>query len=130
MSKKFGKILFLSAAAASVAAAALYFVRKREAALDEPIEDDYDDFSIDDEEDSDVPANYVPLNSDAPEGTPADSAENPPVESAPAENAAPESNSFTPLAEQVAKAAETAEESEEFFDEEDGSEEEPPISES
>lgn len=49
MSKKFGKILFLSAAAASVAAAALYFVRKREAALDEPMEDDYDDFSIDDD---------------------------------------------------------------------------------
>ena len=42
-----------------------------------------------------------------------------------------EASSFTPLAEQVAHAAGNAEESvEEFFDEEDCSEEEPPIQES
>lgn len=152
MSKKFRKLLFLSAAVASATAAVCYFVRKKESALDEPEEDDYDDFSDDTEKDSDGSTNYVPLNNDTPEAASADSAEvgNTSEESVPAENAAEEtvsaeaapseepsgekaseSASFTPLAEQVAQAAEKAEESvEEFFDEDDSSEEEPPISES
>lgn len=144
MSKKFRKLLFLSAAVASATAAVCYFVRKREIEQDEPEEDDYDDFSDDEENDSDHSRSYVPLNSDAGEAPAAkeDSAEKnvseEPAGSAvadtpAAEAAAPEkeASSFTPLAEQVAHAAGNAEESvEEFFDEEDCSEEEPPIQES
>ncbi len=118
MSKKFRKALFLTAAVGSAAGALLYFARKKLSLPDEH-EEDYDDFSDDAEKDSDSSRSYVPLNSDTTEQT---------VTEEPSSDT-PETDSFTPLAEQVAeeKAEETVEE---FFDEEDSSEEEPPITES
>ncbi len=131
MSKKFGKLLFLTAAAASAAAAVVYFMRKKEAAHNDT-DDDYDDFSDAETEDSQKSRNYVPLNSE--DGKPSDesaSSESPSEEAETCCEAAPEEtqkDSFTPLAEQVAQSTETAEEAvEEFFDEEDSSDEEPPI---
>ena len=67
MSKKFRKLLFFSAAAASAAAAVCYFVRKKESAVNELEEDDYDDFSDDTEKDHDNSGSYVPLSPDTAE---------------------------------------------------------------
>lgn len=113
MAKKFGKFLLFTAAVASAAAAACYFLQKKDSVDAAPEDDDYDDFSEDLDADTDVSQNYVPL-------TP---------ESKTAEKPEEQKDSFTPLSETVAQAAEKAEETvEEFFDEEDPSDEEPPIS--
>ena len=134
MSKKFAKLLVFSAAIGSAIGAVYYFARKKDAERDSA-EDDYDDFSEENEKESDS-RSYVPLN---PEGQ-AEGKESaaPAQEEAPADsNCAAQDTSdasagqdgFTPLAEQVADTAQKAEESvEEFFDEEDSTDEEPPIS--
>ena len=134
MAKKFGKLLLVSAAIGSAIGAVYYFARKKDAERDSA-EDDYDDFSEENEKESDS-RSYVPLN---PEGQ-AEGKESaaPAQEEAPADsNCAAQDTSdasagqdgFTPLAEQVADTAQKAEESvEEFFDEEDSTDEEPPIS--
>lgn len=117
MAKKFGKFLLFTAAVGTAAAAACYFVQKKENQDATPEDEDYDDFSEDLDEDAGTSHNYVPLNH---ESKPA---------SEPEKDAEPEKeeDAFTPL-EQVAKAAEKTEESvEEFFDEEDDIAEEPPI---
>lgn len=114
MAKKFGKFLLFTAAVGSAAAAVYYYMQKKEAVSTVPEDEDYDDFSEDldeAEEPADASRNYVPLT---PEGKPEK-----------------ESGTFTPL-EQVAKPAEEATEKagetvEEFFDDEDSSDEEPPI---
>lgn len=123
----------VSAAIGSAIGAVYYFARKKDAERDSA-EDDYDDFSEENEKESDS-RSYVPLN---PEGQ-AEGKESaaPAQEEAPADsNCAAQDTSdasagqdgFTPLAEQVADTAQKAEESvEEFFDEEDSTDEEPPI---
>ena len=133
MAKKFGKLLLVSAAIGSAIGAVYYFARKKDAERDSA-EDDYDDFSEENEKESDS-RSYVPLN---PEGQ-AEGKESaaPAQEEAPADsNCAAQDTSdasagqdgFTPLAEQGADTAKKAEESvEEFFDEEDSTDEEPPI---
>lgn len=119
MAKKFGKVLLITAAIGSAVGAICYFLKKKDAAQDTE-EEDYDDFAEKKENTCAKSSNYVPLNPEtkADDEKPSDSDE--------AKEEA--SDSFTPLAEHVAQAAEKAEETvEEFFDEEDGSEEEPPI---
>lgn len=123
MAKKLGKIVLFTAAVASVATAVYYFMQKKEREKDIAEEEDFDDFSDDTDKTSESSRNYVPLNSDAPaEETETDSA---------SESETPEKEpegTFTPLSEQVSQAADkTVETVEEFFDEEDGSDEEPPI---
>ena len=122
MAKKFGKLLLVSAAIGSAIGAVYYFARKKDAERDSA-EDDYDDFSEENEKESDS-RSYVPLN---PEGQ-AEGKESsaPAQEEAPADsNCAAQDTSdasagqdgFTPLAEQVADTAQKAEESvEEFFE--------------
>lgn len=113
MAKKFGKFLLFTAAIGSAAAAAYYFLQKKDSADTAPEDDDYDDFSEDLDTDTNTAQNYVSL-------TP---------EPAKAEESEASKDGFTPLSETVAQAAEKVEETvEEFFDEEDPSEMEPPIS--
>lgn len=120
MAKKFGKFLLFTAAVGTAAAAAYYFVRKKEADLAtfQDDDDDYDDFS--DYDDADASRSYVPLNMDGQDTAEAntDSVEADVV------------TEFTPLADQIAQDTEDKSEEviEEFFDEEDSSDEEPPIS--
>lgn len=129
MAKKFGKLLVFSAVIGSAIGAVCYFVRKKNAETDNA-EEDYDDFSGEEETKSDDSRNYVPLT---PDEKPETAEETPAAETASeetqGENTAEEESGFTPLAEQVAETAQKAEETvEEFFDEEDSSDEEPPIS--
>ena len=130
MAKKFGKLLVFSAVIGSAIGAVCYFARKKNAEAD-IAEEDYDDFSEDEETKSDDSRSYVPLTPDAQpetagEEAPAGEASE---ESPGKEAAAAEESGFTPLSEQVAETAQKAEETvEEFFDEEDSSDEEPPIS--
>ena len=126
MAKKLGKIVLFTAAAASVATAVYYFMHKKEREKDVAEEEDFDDFSDDADKASDSTRNYAPLNSDTPseEGT---------TEADAAADASEQEQeaAFTPLSEQVSQAEEkTVETVEEFFDEEDGTDEEPPISDS
>lgn len=115
MANKFGKFLLCTAAIGTAAAAAYYYLSKKDAnfsALQEY--DDLDDFSEDFDDDIDTSSrNYVPLNRD---------------EQVTEET---ETSVFTPLSEQAAQntAEKTEETVEEFFDEDDAedSEEEPPI---
>lgn len=104
MSKKFGKFLLFTAAAGTAAAAYYFYKQKKETDSSASADEDYDDFSEDAGEDA-ASRNYVSLQ--------------------------PEDNSFTPLekaAKTVEDASEKAEETvEEFFDEGDASDEEPPI---
>jgi len=117
MANKFGKFLLFTAAVGTAAAAAYYYVHKKDADYSYPMDDDddYDDFSDDCDEPVSTSRNYVALNTDSPDAsTPEDDAD------------------FTPLSEQIANQEEapvdeTVENVEEFFDEEDASEEEPPI---
>lgn len=118
MAKKFGKALLLTAAIGSAVGAICYYLKKKDAVQDME-EEDYDDFDESEDKTCAKSSNYVPLNPEpkADDEKPSDSAET------------EASGSFTPLAEHVAQAADKAEETvEEFFDEEDGSDEEPPIS--
>ena len=100
MAKKFGKFLLLTAAIGSAVGAAYYYLQKKDSA-DDDFDDDFDDFSEDSE--SEASRNYVSLKSE-------------------------EDGSFTPLAEQVEKVSEKAEETvEEFFDEDDPTENDSPV---
>ena len=116
MAKKFGKFLLFTAAVGTAAAAAYYYIRKKdsEASLFQDDDDDYDDFSEDLDDDTDASSrNYVPLNREG-QSTSEDSSSQ--------EKSA---SDFTPL-KQLAQTAEKSEETvEEFFDEEDYSDEEP-----
>ncbi|MCI8543623.1 MAG: hypothetical protein HFH95_09955 [Lachnospiraceae bacterium] len=131
MAKKFGKLLVFSAVIGSAIGAVCYFARKKNAEAD-IAEEDYDDFSEDEETKSDDSRSYVPLTPDAQPETAREEApagEAASEESPGKEAAAAEESGFTPLSEQVAETAQKAEETvEEFFDEEDSSDEEPPIS--
>lgn len=121
MAKKFGKVLLLTAAVGTAAAAVFYFLRKKEHSLHVADEDDYDDFS-DALEDEDT-RSYVPLNTETAQAAGTDDA---PAQEVPEE--AGEKGVFTPLTEQVAQTMEKAEETvEEFFDEDDDSKQETPI---
>lgn len=114
MAKKFGKFLLFTAAVGTAAAAVHYYLQKKSAEHTESEDEDYDDFS----EDS---PNYVPLTPDAETET---------TESADGQ-AAPKKDGFTPLKDSLENASEKAdgaiENVEEFFDEEDSSDEEPAI---
>ncbi len=136
MAKKFGKLLLVSAAIGSAIGAVYYFARKKDAERGSA-EDDYDDFSEEDEKEKDSDSRgYVPLSPEGQAGEEKESAAPAQEESPAASNYAAQDTSdasagqdgFTPLAEQVADTAQKAEESvEEFFDEEDSTDEEPPI---
>ncbi len=115
MAKKFGKFLLFTAAVGTAAAAIHYYLQKKNAETAESEDEDYDDFSEESH-------NYVSLTPDA--GTEkTDSAE---------DEAASQKDGFTPLKDAVENAAEKTdgaiENVEEFFDEEDSTEEEPAIS--
>lgn len=114
MAKKFGKFLLVTAAVCTAAAAIHHYMQKKDSASAESEDEDYDDFS------GDSP-NYVPLTPDA--GTDQ-------KESAGEEDTS-KAEGFTPLKETVENVAEKSdgavENVEEFFDEEDGTDEEPAI---
>lgn len=118
MAKKFGKFLLFTAAVGTAAAAAYYYVRKKdsEASIFQDDDDDYDDFSEDLDDDTDASSrNYVPLNREG--------------QSTSEDNGSQQKSTsdFTPL-EHLAQDTEKLEETvEEFFDEEDSSDEESPI---
>lgn len=112
MAKKFGKFLLFTAAASSAAVAAYYFLRKKNSVDTVPEDDDYDNFSEDLDSDSKENHNYVSLT---PEPKEAESSEE------------QKGSDFTPLSETISQADEKPEETvEEFFDEEDPSDMEPP----
>lgn len=115
MAKKFGKFLLFTAAVGTAAAAVHYYLQKKGAEHTESEDEDYDDFS----EDS---PNYVPLTPDAKAET---------TESADGQ-AETKKDGFTPLKDSVENASEKTDDAienvEEFFDEEDDSDEEPAIS--
>ncbi len=118
MAKKFGKILLATAAIGTAAAAAYYYFRKKDAdlAASDSDDEDYDDFSEDLDDDTDSSRTYVALNCENPQT---------------ADNKI-DGDSFTPLNKTISQAAgaakEKAEEAvEDFFDEEDPADVEPPI---
>lgn len=126
MAKKFGKVLFVAAAIGSAVGAACYFLRKKDNSRNTTEEDDYDNFDTDSKESSDGSRSYVALNPESAENPDTAETETPSEEAAAEEG---EKSSFTPLTEQVAQSMENMEEKvEEFFDEEDASAEESPIS--
>ncbi|MCH5342911.1 MAG: hypothetical protein J1E64_02650 [Acetatifactor sp.] len=111
MAKKFGKFLVFTAAAGAAAAAVAYYLQKKDVLnlADRFGDEDYDDFSEDLDEESETSRNYVPLNPSSKQDS----------------EAADNADNFTPLADKVStvvpkKAEETIEE---FFDEDDASEE-------
>lgn len=129
MAKKFGKFLLFTAAVGTAAAAAYYYMQQKDSKLKESYDadDDYDDFHEDLEESNEFSRNYVPLNTAAQ--TPDASA----PEKADTTDADTDASAFTPLADQAPDLSgeedETVEGVEEFFDEEDAEDAEPPISE-
>lgn len=113
MAKKLGKFLLFTAAVGSAAVAAYYFLQKKDSVNPVSEDDDYDDFSEDPDSDSKEKHNYVSLT---PESRGTETVEE------------QKEDGFTPLTETVSQAAENAEETvEEFFDEEDPSDMEPPL---
>ena len=119
MAKKFGKFLLFTAAVGSVAAAVYYYMRKKDTDSDILEDEDYDEFSEDLDETAETTTNYVPLTPETKD-IPSDTASE---------------DSFVPL-DQVAQSADKTEteesgksdvEVEEFFDEDDGTDEEPPV---
>lgn len=110
MAKKFGKILLATAAIGTAVAAAYYYFQKKDADFTnaDNEDEDYDDDSNDESDSSDSSRNYVPLN----------------CESVQSSEAADAEDSLTPLSEQIAHTEETVED---FFDEDDSSNEEPAI---
>lgn len=64
MAKKLGKILLFTAAAGSAAAAAYYFMQKKAASRKASEDEDYDNFTIEDEEPGSSHT-YVPLTPEA-----------------------------------------------------------------
>lgn len=113
MAKKFGKFLLFTAAVGTAAAAVHYYLQKKKAENTESEDEDYDDFS-------DESKNYVPLTPETK--TDENSSE---------EKTEPADEGFTPLKDTVEDASEKADDAahdvEEFFDEEDDSDEEPAI---
>ena len=126
MAKKFGKFLLCTAAIGTAVAAAYYYMRKKDTSCAAPEDEDYDDFSEDLEDDAASSHSYVPLKTESTPDSPA-SEEEP---------SGKEQDDFIPLAEHAAQAADTLEKAvdnaettvEEFFDEDDSPDEEPPIS--
>ena len=123
MAKKFGKFLLFTAAVGTAAAAAYYFVQKKNADMEmfRDDDDDYDDFSDDLEDDTDASTrSYVSLTRDG-QGVSEDTVVSMDDD---------DTSDFTPLAEQLEQDVEDKldETIEEFFDEEDSSDDEPPIS--
>lgn len=121
MAKKFGKFLLFTAAIGGAAAAAYYYFQKKDADNFASEDEDYDDFSEDLEDDAETGKNYVTLIPDS--------------EASPEESEEKKKDTFIPL-DQVAqptdrsktKADDKADpDVEEFFDEEDNADEEPPI---
>lgn len=128
MAKKFGKVLLCTAAISTAVAAVYYFIHKKNVEHEGAEEEDYDDFSDEAPKGSDTSRSYVPLNPETPAQEAADAAKEQGSDEASPTEGCPQ-DAFTPLAEKVAQTAEKAEETvEEFFDEEDGSDEEPPLS--
>ena len=124
MAKKFGKFLLFTAAVGGAAAAVYYYLRKKDTDSDILDEEDYDDFSEDLDEDAEPTTNYVPLTPETRDSSPDTSSDT------------SEKDSFVPL-EQVAQNADKSGkdedgksdvEVEEFFDEDDETEEDPPLS--
>lgn len=118
MAKKFGKFLLFTAAVSGAVAAAYYYMRKKDTDSATLEDEDYDDFSEDLDEDAEVKKTYVPLTSDTK-----------------ASDEEKKEDTFVPLNQmaQDAGTAETGDESktdsevEEFFDEDDATDEEPPV---
>ena len=115
MAKKFKKFLLFTAAVGGAAAAVCYFKHKKDADNDTLVDDDFDDFNEDLDEDAETTTNYVPLTPDTEDASSEDS--------------------FVPL-DKVAQNADKAETTEggnsdvqveEFFDEDDETEDETPI---
>ena len=122
MAKKFGKFLLFTAAVGSAAAAAYYYFQKKDAADTIPEDDDYDDFSEDLDDDVDSSRNYVPLTpTSGEEEQNSDFVPLDKVAKSTEETAADAANDKSGNAETAASNVE------EFFDEEDGTDEEPPI---
>lgn len=130
MAKKLGKILLFTAAAGSAAAAAYYFMQKKAASPTASKDEDYDDFTVENEE----PKNshtYVPLTPDTKNSETketASEAEDKTADTACAQesqeqdsgelNSGELNSGFTPLSQQLSQAAEAEEETvEEFFNE-------------
>ena len=133
MAKKFGRFLLFTAAVGTAAAAAYYYMQQKDSQLKESsdADDDYDDFHEDLDESTEFSRNYVPLNASAQEPV----SPKAPEASASEETSpdASEASGFTPLSSQTTdlgeEDTETAADVEEFFDEEDAEDTEPPISE-
>lgn len=119
MAKKFGKVLFLTAALSGAAAAVYYYLRKKDEEKFISEDEDYDDFGKDLDDESENGKKYVSLTPDA-EG----SKEEAPKEESPEKSAG---ESFVPL-DQVAPPQNDKDngkndpEVEEFFDEDDAEE--------
>ena len=120
MAKKFGKFLLFTAAVGGAAAAVYYYMRKKDTDSDILDDEDYDDFSEDLDEDAETTTNYVPLTPETKDTSSDTSGE----------------DSFIPL-NQVAQSADktgtdedgkSEVEVEEFFDEDDETEEDSPLS--
>lgn len=134
MAKKFGKFLLFTAAAGTAAAAAYYYMQQKDSQLKESSEadDDYDDFHEDLDESTEFSRNYVPLNTSAQPSVPTEA---PKAEQAVSSEVSgsdtAEADGFTPLSNRAADLTsdkeETVEDVEEFFDEEDPEDEEPPM---
>lgn len=121
MAKKFGKFLLFTAAIGGAAAAAYYYFQKKDADNIASEDEDYDDFSEDLDDEAETGKKYVTLTPDA--------------EASAEESNEKKAETFVPL-DQVAQPTDksktkndnkTDAEVEEFFDEEDGTDEEPPI---
>ena len=113
MAKKVGKFLLFTAALGAVGAACYYYMQKKDAELLADLDEDFDDFSEDEE---DAPArNYVPLTIEEPAGQA-------PADEVPADEVPEEATTFTPLTETISvtpDADEQIESSEDFFDDEE-----------
>lgn len=121
MAKKFGKFLLFTAAIGGAAAAAYYYFQKKDAENIASEDEDYDDFSEDLDDEAETGKKYVTLTPDA--------------ESSAEESNEKKTETFVPL-DQMAQPTDksntknddkTDAEVEEFFDEEDSTDEEPPI---
>lgn len=119
MAKKFGKFLLFTAAVGGAAAAAYYYFQKKDSNDHLSEDEDYDDFSEDLDDEADSDKKYVSLTPDKKDSE--------------KEADMGKEDTFVPL-DQVAQTVEKTEEDdetdpevEEFFDEEDATDEEPPI---
>ena len=121
MAKKFGKFLLFTAAVGGAAAAAYYYFQKKDAESIASEDEDYDDFSEDLDDDPETGKKYVTLTPDE-EASEEASKENKKSTFVPLDKVA------QPVDKSMAESGDKTEpEVEEFFDEEDGTDEEPPI---